>query len=65
MASSLFSDNLPLVLNESASLLSGSKGQTNPWLVYFPAAAMFSLLFCLNMVADKLRTYFDVTEVKL
>jgi peptide/nickel transport system permease protein len=53
------------MLNESASLLSGSKGQTNPWLVIFPASAMFLLLFCLNVVADKLRTHFDVTEVKL
>jgi peptide/nickel transport system permease protein len=53
------------MLYEGSTLLEGSKGQTNPWLVYFPAAAMFSLLFCLNMVADKLRTYFDVTEIKL
>ncbi len=53
------------MLNESASLLSGGKGQTNPWLVIFPAGAMFLLLFSLNVVADKLRTYFDVTEIKL
>ncbi len=53
------------MLNEGSSLLSGAKGQTNPWLVIFPAAAMFSLLFCLNVVADKLRTYFDVSEIKL
>jgi peptide/nickel transport system permease protein len=53
------------MLNESATLLSGSKGQTNPWLVIFPASAMFSLLFSLNVVGDKLRSYFDVAEVKL
>jgi peptide/nickel transport system permease protein len=53
------------MLNESASLLTGGKGQTNPWLVIFPASAMFLLLFSLNVVADKLRAYFDVTEVKL
>ena len=53
------------MLNEGAGLLSGGKGQNNPWLVIFPAAAMFSLLFSLNVVADKLRAYFDVTEVKL
>jgi peptide/nickel transport system permease protein len=53
------------MLNEGSTLLSGSKGQTNPWLVIFPAVAMFSLLFTLNVVADKLRAYFDVTEVKL
>jgi peptide/nickel transport system permease protein len=53
------------MLNESANLLSGSAGQTNPWLVIFPASAMFLLLFSLNVVADKLRAYFDVAEVKL
>jgi peptide/nickel transport system permease protein len=53
------------MLNESASLLAGGKGQNNPWLVIFPAGAMFSLLFALNVVADKLRSHFDVTEVKL
>jgi peptide/nickel transport system permease protein len=53
------------MLNEGASLLSGGRGQTNAWLVIFPAAAMFSLLFSLNVVSDKLRSYFDVTEEKL
>jgi peptide/nickel transport system permease protein len=53
------------MLYEGSSLLSGSKGQNNPWLLIFPAAAMFSLLFTLNVVADKLRAHFDVTEVKL
>jgi peptide/nickel transport system permease protein len=53
------------MLNEGASLLTGAKGQTNPWLVIFPATAMFLLLISLNIVADKLRAYFDVTEIKL
>jgi peptide/nickel transport system permease protein len=53
------------MLNEGSSLLTGAKGQTNPWLVIFPAGAMFLLLFSLNVVADKLRSYFDVTEIKL
>jgi peptide/nickel transport system permease protein len=53
------------MLYEGSTLLIGGKGQTNPWLVYFPAGAMISLLFSLNMVADKLRTHFEVTEVKL
>jgi peptide/nickel transport system permease protein len=53
------------MLNEGSSLLAGGKGQTNPWLVIFPAGAMFLLLFSLNVVADRLRSYFDVTEVKL
>ena len=53
------------MLNEGSTLLTGAKGQTNPWLVIFPATAMFLLLFSLNVVADKLRWYFDVTEIKL
>jgi peptide/nickel transport system permease protein len=53
------------MLNEATPLLSGGPGQTNPWLVIFPAGAMFTLLISLNVVADKLRGYFDVTEVKL
>jgi peptide/nickel transport system permease protein len=53
------------MLNEGLSLLAGGKGQTNPWLVIFPAGAMFTLLFSLNVIADKLRSYFDVTEIRL
>ncbi len=53
------------MLDEGSTLLSGGAGQNNPWLVIFPAAAMFLLLITLNVVADKLRSYFDVTEVKL
>jgi peptide/nickel transport system permease protein len=53
------------MLNEGSSLLTGAKGQTNPWLVIFPAGAMFLLLISLNVVADKLRAYFDVSEIKL
>ncbi len=53
------------MLNEGASLLTGAKGQTNVWLVIFPATAMFLLLISLNVIADKLRAYFDVTEIKL
>jgi peptide/nickel transport system permease protein len=53
------------MLNEGSQLLVGAKGQTNVWLVIFPATAMFLLLFSLNVIADKLRAYFDVTEIKL
>jgi peptide/nickel transport system permease protein len=53
------------MLFEGSSLLTGAKGQTNPWLVIFPATAMFLLLFSLNVVADKLRAYFDVSDMKL
>jgi peptide/nickel transport system permease protein len=53
------------MLYEGSQLLEGSKGQTNPWLVYFPAGAMFSLIFTLNVVADRLRSHFDLSETKL
>ena len=53
------------MLNEGSTLLTGGKGQTNPWLVIFPATAMFLLLISLNVVADKLRAYFDVSDIKL
>ena len=53
------------MLDEGSTLLSGGAGQNNPWLVIFPAAAMFLLLITLNVVADKLRSHFDVTEIKL
>jgi peptide/nickel transport system permease protein len=53
------------MLYEGSTLLSGSKGQTNTWLLIFPAAAMFLLLISLNVIADKLRAYFDVSEIKL
>jgi peptide/nickel transport system permease protein len=53
------------MLYEGSQLLVGAKGQTNFWLVIFPAGAMFLFLFCLNVMADKLRSYFDVSEIKL
>lgn len=53
------------MLDEGSTLLVGAKGQTNVWLVIFPASAMFLLLISLNVMADKLRTYFDVSEIKL
>ncbi len=53
------------MLNEGSTLLTGAKGQTNPWLVIFPATAMFLLLISLNVIADKLRAYFDVSDIKL
>ncbi len=53
------------MLYEGSQLLVGAKGQTNVWLVIFPASAMFLLLISLNICADRLRAYFDVTEIKL
>jgi peptide/nickel transport system permease protein len=49
------------MLNESRTGL--TPGQSNPWLVVFPALAMFLFLLALNLVGDRLRQHFDVTEV--
>ncbi len=48
------------MLNEGRTYLN-----TNPWLTLFPALAMFSFLLALNLIGDRLRQYFDVTEIKL
>jgi peptide/nickel transport system permease protein len=48
------------MINESLSIL-----QVNPWLAIFPSAAMCLLLLCLNFIGDRLRSHFDVSEVKL
>ncbi len=36
--------------------------QTNPFIALWPALAMFLLLTSLNLVGDRLRSYFDVRE---
>jgi peptide/nickel transport system permease protein len=48
------------MLNEGREYLS-----TNPWLTLFPALAMFLFLLALNLVGDRLKEYFDVSEIKL
>jgi peptide/nickel transport system permease protein len=48
------------MINESISIL-----QTNPWLAIFPSLAMCLFLLSLNFIGDRLRSHFDVTEVKL
>ncbi len=48
------------MINESRTYLSSS-----PWMVLFPSAAICFFLLALNFVGDRLRSYFDVTEVKL
>jgi peptide/nickel transport system permease protein len=48
------------MINESLSIL-----QVNPWLAIFPSAAMCLFLLCLNFIGDRLRSHFDVSEVKL
>ena len=41
------------------------QGPDQPLAGHLPGQAMFLLLLSLNVVADKLRAYFDVTEIKL
>jgi len=48
------------MINESRTVMA-----QNPWLVIFPSLAMCLLLLCLNFIGDRLRSHFDVTEVKL
>lgn len=48
------------MINESRTVLA-----QNPWLVIFPSAALCLFLLCLNFIGDRLRTHYDVTEVKL
>jgi peptide/nickel transport system permease protein len=53
------------MLNESRAGLNNIPGQSNPWLVLFPALAMFLFLISINLMGDRLRQHFDVAEVKL
>ena len=48
------------MINESRTDLA-----QNPWLALFPALAMCLFLLCLNFIGDRLRSHYDVTEVKL
>jgi peptide/nickel transport system permease protein len=48
------------MINESRTIL-----QQNPWLAIFPSLAMCLFLLCLNFIGDRLRSHFDVSEVKL
>jgi peptide/nickel transport system permease protein len=48
------------MINEARSVMA-----QNPWLVIFPSAALCLFLLCLNFIGDRLRTHFDVAEVKI
>jgi peptide/nickel transport system permease protein len=48
------------MINESRTILA-----QNPWLVLFPSLALCLFLLCLNFIGDRVRSHFDVTEVKL
>ena len=64
---------LPRALGQSADAVVGQHDQReprrssrqNPWLAIFPSPAMCLFLLCLNFIGDRLRSHFDVSEVKL
>lgn len=53
------------MLNESLQGLNSTPGVSNPWLVLFPAVAMFLFLLAVNLVGDRLRQHVDVAEGNL
>ncbi len=50
------------MLNESLNGLTNVPGQRNPWLVLFPALALFLFLLAVNLAGDRLRRQFDPPE---
>ena len=48
------------MINESRTVLA-----QNPWLALFPSLAICLFLLGLNFMGDRLRSHYDVTEVKL
>jgi peptide/nickel transport system permease protein len=48
------------MINEARTVL-----QMNIWLAFFPSLALCLFLIALNFIGDRVRTHFDVTEVKL
>lgn len=48
------------MINEARNIVA-----QNPWLAFFPAIEICLFLLSLNFMGDRLRSYFDVTEVKL
>ena len=48
------------MINEARTVLS-----MNPWLALFPSLALCTFLIALNFIGDRIRSHFDVTEVKL
>ncbi len=48
------------MINEARTNLS-----QNPWLALFPSLALCLFLIALNFIGDRIRSHFDVTEVKL
>jgi peptide/nickel transport system permease protein len=48
------------MINEARTVMA-----QNPWLVIFPSLAICLFLLSLNFIGDRLRTHYDVAEVKL
>lgn len=48
------------MINEGRSVMA-----QNPWIVIFPSVALCLFLLSLNLIGDRLRTHFDVAEVKI
>jgi len=48
------------MINEARTVMA-----QNPWLVIFPSLVLCLFLLSLNFIGDRLRTHFDVTDVKL
>jgi peptide/nickel transport system permease protein len=48
------------MINEARTVMA-----QNPWLVIFPSLALCLFLLSLNFIGDRLRTHYDVAEVKL
>lgn len=48
------------MINEGRSVMA-----QNPWIVIFPSVALCLFLLGLNFIGDRLRTHFDVAEVKI
>jgi peptide/nickel transport system permease protein len=48
------------MINEARTVMA-----QNPWLAIFPSVALCLFLLSLNFIGDRLRTHFDVAEVKL
>jgi peptide/nickel transport system permease protein len=48
------------MINEARTVLA-----QNPWLAIFPSLALCLFLLALNFIGDRLRTHYDVAEVKL
>ena len=57
--------SVPNTISLGSLINQASETPGNFWLMFFPTVALCMFLLTLNFVGDRLRSYFDVTEVKL